>query len=161
MMTRGWSFVSLILILHLTLPLLFLRLMVTSGYTFSRWGRRGGEYFMGEESKRLTLIWCSWHVVPMWEVVGEFRMVRVGNNQIGSNIVSPRSCRVAIMGGPIFPKHGKTQGSPWMGVLWDVSLGFFAMKSGGIQKSCLKDPIQRVWSKSIYKVPNMWKGWAR
>ena len=65
-------------------------------------------------------------------MVGAFRMVRVKKNQTRSPIVSPRSCRVAIMGEKIFPKHGQAQGSPWMGVPWVVSLGSFAMKSSGM-----------------------------
>ena len=57
----------------------------------------------------------------MWEEIGAFKMVGVENNQTESPIVSPRSCKVAIMGGPIFPKHGKVRGSPWTGMPWDVS----------------------------------------
>jgi len=49
--------------------------------------------------------------VSYWRSIGAFGTFGIENNQTGSPIVSPGRLRVAIMGGPTFPKHGKVQGS--------------------------------------------------
>lgn len=79
-----------------------------------------GEYFTGEECKGLTLVGCPWSKVISWEALGAFEETIVENNQTSSPIVNSGRFRVAIMGGPTFPKHVKSQGSPWIGVPWLV-----------------------------------------
>ena len=71
----------------------------------------GEKDFACVECKGCVSVWCLWHVLLMGEVLGAFGTFGMENNQTKSPIVSPGRLRVAIMGGPTFPKHGQLQGS--------------------------------------------------
>jgi hypothetical protein len=55
-------------------------------------------------------------VLGVVEALGGFEITRVGNNQIGNPMVSPRRLSAVMYGGPKFPKEGKVKGSPGQGV---------------------------------------------
>ena len=57
MIRRGLGFSPLLLLLLPTLPLLLIWLLVTSSYTFSRWGRRRGRIFSGRRKQRVKIDW--------------------------------------------------------------------------------------------------------
>ena len=89
----------------------------------------GGKDFTSLGSKGSVLLWCLWHGLLTEEALGTFGTLRMENNQTGSPMVSPARLRVAIMGGPTFPKHGKLQGSTWKGTSWLELSGISAMNS--------------------------------
>ena len=74
-------------------------------------------------------VWFPWHNVIYWEASREFETTRVEKNQTDSPRVNLKRFRVAIMGEPTVPKHGKEQGSLRIGVPCLVTLGTFAIKS--------------------------------
>jgi hypothetical protein len=50
-------------------------------------------------------------VLGVDEALGEFEIIRVGNNQTGNLMVIPGRLGVAMYGEPKFPKEGKVKGS--------------------------------------------------
>ena len=50
-------------------------------------------------------------VLGVVESLGKFEVTRVGNNQTGNPMASPRILSVAMHRGPMFPKEGKVKGS--------------------------------------------------